>query len=90
VDIEIRPVEPGEFDELMRVSSLAFGHEPIEEEVRFERLVFEPDRSLAAFDGQSMVGETMVATFKLTVPGGVLPTAGSRPWPCRRRTDAEG
>jgi predicted acetyltransferase len=76
VDIEIRPVEPGEFDELMRVSSLAFGHEPIEEEVRFERLVFEPDRSLAAFDGQSMVGETMVATFELTVPGGALPTAG--------------
>jgi predicted acetyltransferase len=76
VDIEVRPIEPREFDEVMRVASLAFGHESIEEEVRFERLVFEPERSLAAFDGQAMVGETMVASFHLTVPGGVLPTAG--------------
>jgi predicted acetyltransferase len=76
VDIEIRPIEPGEFDEFMRVASLAFGHEPIEEEVQAERLVFEIDRSLAAFDGTAIAGETMVASFQLTVPGGVLPTAG--------------
>lgn len=76
MDIEIRPIEPREFDELMKVSSLAFGHEPIEEEVEAERLVFEIDRSLAAFDGTAMAGETMVASFQLTVPGGVLPTAG--------------
>ena len=76
MDIEIRPIEPGEFEELMKVSSLAFGHEPIEEEVEAERLVFEIDRSLAAFDGTAMAGETMVASFQLTVPGGVLPTAG--------------
>ena len=76
MDIEIRPIEPGEFDELMKVSALAFGHEPIEEEVEFERLVFEPERSLAAFDGQTMVGETTVASFQFTVPGAILATAG--------------
>lgn len=76
MDIEIRLIDPGEFDELMKVSSLAFGHEPIEEEVEAERLVFEIDRSLAAFDGTAMAGETMVASFQLTVPGAVLPTAG--------------
>lgn len=76
MDIEIRPIEPGEFEELMKVSSLAFGHEPIEEEIKAERLVFEIDRSLAAFDGVAMAGETMVASFQLTVPGAILPAAG--------------
>lgn len=76
MDIEIRPIEPGEFDELMRVSSLAFGHEPIEDEIEFERLVFEIERNLAAFDGGALVGETMVASFQLTVPGAILPAAG--------------
>lgn len=76
MDIEVRPIEPGEFDEFMRVASLAFGHEPIEEEIQAERLIFEIDRSLAAFDGTAIAGETMVASFQLTVPGGVLPTAG--------------
>ncbi|HET6771284.1 MAG TPA: GNAT family N-acetyltransferase [Actinomycetota bacterium] len=76
MDIEIRPIEPGEFDELMRISSLAFGHQPIKEEIKAERLVFEIDRSLAAFDGAAMAGETMVASFQLTVPGAILPAAG--------------
>ena len=76
MDIEIRPIEPAEFEELMRVSSLAFGHEPIKEEVQAERLVFEIDRSLAAFDGTAMAGETMVASFQLSVPGAILPAAG--------------
>lgn len=76
MDIEVRPIEPREFDEFMRVASLAFGHEPIEEETQAERLVFEIDRSLAAFEGRAIVGETMVASFQLTVPGAVLPTAG--------------
>lgn len=76
MDIEVRPIEPREFDEFMRVASLAFGHEPIKEETEAERLVFEIDRSLAAFEGRAIVGETMVASFQLTVPGAVLPTAG--------------
>lgn len=76
MDIEVRPVRPGEFDEIIRVSSLAFGHEVMDEEVEFERLVFEIDRALGAFDAGVLVGEAMVASFQLTVPGGMLPTAG--------------
>ncbi len=38
--------------------------------------VTEFDRSLAAFDGDRMVGYTQVMSFDMTVPGGVLPVGG--------------
>lgn len=40
------------------------------------KAVSELDRSLAAFDGDRMVGFTQVMSFDMTVPGGVLPVAG--------------
>jgi predicted acetyltransferase len=76
VDIEVRPARPEDFDEIMKVSSLAFGHEPMAEDVEFERLVFEVDRALGAFDAKQLVGESLIASFQLTVPGAILPTAG--------------
>jgi predicted acetyltransferase len=76
MDIEIRPARPSDFDELMRVSALAFGEHLDPKETELERLVFEVDRSVAAFDGPSMVGESIAASFELTVPGRALPTAG--------------
>jgi predicted acetyltransferase len=75
MDIEIRPTKLVDFDELMRVSSLAFGEHPDPRDIEVERLVFELVRSFAAFDGPSMVGGSIAASFQLTVPGGVLPTA---------------
>ena len=36
-----------------------------------ERLVFEFDRSIAAFDGDAIVGTTAAYSFQLTVPGGI-------------------
>jgi predicted acetyltransferase len=38
--------------------------------------LLEPDRSLAAYDGERVVGTASVLTFDLTVPGAVLPAAG--------------
>jgi hypothetical protein len=42
-----------------------------------ERDLQEPGRSLGAFDGATLVGLTSAFSFDLTVPGAVVPAAGS-------------
>lgn len=76
MDIDIRGVEPDQFEELMRVHSHAFGQHPDPKEVEKERLVFEVERALGAFERGAMIGGVLGASLRLTVPGGELPTAG--------------
>jgi predicted acetyltransferase len=74
----VRPIGPDEFDRFELVDQHGFHGEPMSEDVRrrvHER--FEYDRSLAAFDGGTPVGVTVIYSFQLTVPGQqVLPAAG--------------
>jgi predicted acetyltransferase len=74
----IRPVNPEEFDAFHTVDMHAFHGSPLSEEDR--RLVvarLEFDRSLAAFDGATLVGTAAAYSFQLTVPGfQMLPAAG--------------
>ncbi|HEX9066824.1 MAG TPA: GNAT family N-acetyltransferase [Streptosporangiaceae bacterium] len=73
----IRPVDDSELAAFRGVSDHAFNsHWPTAELLRYDRMVTEPERTLAAFDGGQMVGTTLVFSFGMTVPGGeVLPTA---------------
>ena len=73
----LRPIEPGEFEAFNEVPFLAFNDARAPAEViEHERIVFEFDRSLAAFDGDAIVGTTAVYSFRLTVPGGTTSAAG--------------
>ena len=74
----IRQVDDSELPAFCRVTDHAFNSQwPPEEMLRFDRMVFEPERTLAALDGNQMVGTTLAFSFGMTVPGGdVLPTAG--------------
>jgi predicted acetyltransferase len=74
----IRPVTPGEFDDFYRVAMHAFHGSPLSEGDRELSLAsLEFDRSLAAFDGQEVVGTAAVYTYQLSVPGHrTLPAAG--------------
>ena len=74
--LPIRPIDGAEFGALVRTVETAFGEAAHPDDIERERLVFEPDRSLAAFDGDRMVGGTWVFSFGLSVPGGELPAAG--------------
>lgn len=76
MDVEIRPVTSEEFEAYIRATERAFGHQPSGEEVENERRIFEPDRSLAVFDGDRIVGTTGAFSLEVTVPGGALPMAG--------------
>ncbi len=60
MDIEIRPMTPEHGDQFTRVMATAFGEEFTEEEVADHDRWFEYDRSIAAFDGDRIVG-TVVA-----------------------------
>ena len=74
----IRPITPGEFDDFYRVAMHAFHGSPLsvgDRELSLASLEF--DRSLAAFDGQEVVGTAGVYTYQLSVPGHrTLPAAG--------------
>jgi predicted acetyltransferase len=73
----IRPVSEAEFPEFYVVVDHAFNATyPTEPEQDHDLLIFEFDRTLAAFDGSDMVGTTCVFSMQMSVPGGMIPVAG--------------
>jgi predicted acetyltransferase len=76
MDIEIRPIAVEEFDQFVTNLDRAFGDELRQEEIAMERRLFEPARSLAAFDDGRLVGSTGAFSLTLTVPGGSIPMPG--------------
>jgi len=76
LDISIRPVSKDDFGAFFNAAERSFSHQGTEEEVELERPLFEPERSLVAFDGDEMVGTAGIFSLDLTVPGGSLPMAG--------------
>lgn len=76
MDITVRSVETGELPQFVRANELAFGSLATDEDVEVERAVSEPARSLAALDGDRIVGTCGAFSLTLTVPGGAVPLAG--------------
>jgi predicted acetyltransferase len=73
----LRPIAPEEFEAYCQVPAEAFNDaERSAEAIEQERVVFEFDRSIAALDGDAMVGTTAAYTFRLAVPGGVVGAGG--------------
>ena len=88
VDLEFRPIRAEEADRYLRQIETAFTYVPTEDDIRHERSVLEPERTLAAFDGEDIVGSTAAFSFDLTIPGGIVPMAGVTHvgvWPTHRR-----
>jgi predicted acetyltransferase len=74
--MEMRPVTADEFPDFLRTTEAAFHEQPSDEDVEAWSTVFEPERSLAAFDGPRMVATAGVFTRELTVPGALMTVAG--------------
>src|SRR5215470_5151099 len=73
----LRPITPDEFEAYCEVPVQAFNDSDAPADINeHERLVFEFDRSIAAFDGDAIVGTTAAYSFQLTVPGGITGAAG--------------
>lgn len=76
-NVEVRAISADERTTFFQTMSVPYGFDPTPE--RFERFqrVFELPRLRAAFDGQQMVATFGSLSLKMTVPGGVLPVAGT-------------
>ena len=73
----LRAITPDEFEAFCAVPVQAFNDNESPAEVNeHERIVFEFDRSLAALDGDAIVGTTAAYSFQLTVPGGIAAAGG--------------
>ena len=72
----IRTIAAEEFTALADVPSQAFLEAWPPEAVDYERQVTELDRTIAAFDGDEVVGTASGYTFTLTVPGATAAAAG--------------
>jgi predicted acetyltransferase len=73
----IRTAEEDEFPAFYAVGEQAFNsHWPTEPSLQIELATFEADRSLAALDGDRMVGTATACTFQMAVPGAMTGAAG--------------
>jgi predicted acetyltransferase len=69
MDMEIRPITAEQWGEYAGVMGIAFGETPNDEELADHRRGFELDRSMAAFDGDRIVGTGGADSLELTLPG---------------------
>ena len=69
MDIDIRPITPDQGDQFSAVMAVAFGETFTAEELADHDRWFEYDRSIAAFDGDRMVGNGGAYSMDLTLPG---------------------
>ena len=74
--IEVRPITQEHWEPFARANSIGFGFEPKFERMEDTQAIFELERSLAAFEGEEIVGTTSIFSWDLTVPGASLPAAG--------------
>lgn len=73
--VEVRPFD-GDMGDYVRAAFVAFSETLPERDAEPWGRLIEADRSLAAYDGQRVVGTASILTFDLTVPGAILPAAG--------------
>jgi predicted acetyltransferase len=69
MDIEIRPIAAEQWAEFGRVMGIVFGESHSDEELADHQRGFEFDRSMAAFDGDRIVGTGGADSLELTLPG---------------------
>lgn len=73
----IRTATPDDVRSFFAPLMVAFGDEVTDTQFEDWRRTIEPDRLIAAFDGDDPVGTAGAYTFRMTVPGGVeVPAAG--------------
>ncbi len=78
--IELRPITNDEYVAFHTAAASAFGDSPTTEEIEETRSIFEFDRSLAAFDSGRIVGNGILISFELTLPGAMTAPAGGVSW----------
>lgn len=73
--LDLRPIDPDEFPAFYRSLMETFGVDVRDDDREADRLVFEPDRSLATYSDKQIVSTAAIFSRHITVPGGELPVA---------------
>jgi predicted acetyltransferase len=73
---DMRPIERGEVEAFVVATAEAFHDDPHPETVAMWGSEVEPERTLAIFAGDEIVGTSGIVSRELTVPGATLPMAG--------------
>jgi predicted acetyltransferase len=76
MDIELRSIARAELTNFLATCEAAFGFDVRDDQVERLARILKPERTVAAFDGETMVGTAADFEFFLTVPGGKVPAAG--------------
>ena len=79
-DFLLRPVTPDELAEFARIDLTAFGERMDPARLELDWSGVELDRTLAAFDGEEIVGTGRIYSLELTMPGGRLLPAAAVSW----------
>jgi predicted acetyltransferase len=74
--IEMRAITDAEHPEYIDVLHHVFSETPAPQTLEYWRSITELDRTVAAFDGDRIVGTAGVISFDLTVPGGSVAMGG--------------
>jgi len=73
----IRPMTSADLADVVGLTSESFNSTfPVASEIERERALWEPDRSIGAYDGSLLVGSAIGISFRMTVPGGIEPVFG--------------
>ncbi|MEP6696489.1 MAG: GNAT family N-acetyltransferase [Pseudonocardiales bacterium] len=73
--LTMRPIADAELPALTRLVEGVFLDDHHDDEAEIEAQIYEPERSLAVFDGDQPVASAVAYSRNLTVPGGPLPAA---------------
>src|SRR5439155_24566563 len=76
MDVRIDQVGLDDYERWMRATETAFGTRITEAQLERWRTLFDPDRTLAAFEGNRIVGTTGTNIMRLTIPGAAIDMAG--------------
>lgn len=74
-DVVLRPIDRTEFPAYFRSLRETFGEDPRDSDRDADLSVFEPERSLAGFDGDRLVATGALYSRDMTLPGGPRPVA---------------
>lgn len=76
MDITVRPIEEREIKDFFSIAEQVFGHELRDDDLTRYSRIHEIDRSIAAVEGDVIIGTTGAFSFRMTVPGGEVGAAG--------------
>jgi hypothetical protein len=72
MDVELRSISRADLKYFLTTCEAAFGWDVKDEEVERVGKILKPERTIAAYDGETMVGTAADYEFTLTVPGAKL------------------